>query len=150
LNDERDSAQQSLSRAAELLQTTEPTQPTSAAVKGGLAPWQVRKVASQVEMQLDQPIRSADLATAVKVTPCHFSRVFRTSFGESPLQYVAKRRLERAKQLMLSTDSSLSQIAQDCGFADQAHFSRLFRRMSGDTPRAWRRARLDPQTGNVA
>src|SRR5215471_21098148 len=94
LNDERDSAQQSLSRAVELLQTTEESRLTATAVKGGLAPWQVRKVASQVESKLDQPIRSSDLATAVKLTPCHFSRVFRTSFGESPLQYVAKRRLE--------------------------------------------------------
>jgi len=145
LNDERDSAQRCLSRAAELLQTTDESRPTLSVVKGGLAPWQIRKVASHVETALDKPIRSADLATVVRLTPCHFSRVFRTSFGESPLQYVAKRRLERAKRLMLSTNSPLSEIALDCGFADQAHFSRQFRRIAGDTPRAWRRARLDPQ-----
>lgn len=143
LNDERDSAQQSLSRAAGLLQTTEESRRAVTTVKGGLAPWQVRKVASHVETNLGKPIRSSELATAVRLTPCHFSRVFRTSFGESPLQYVTKCRLERAKQLMLSTDSPLSQIAFDCGFADQAHFSRLFRREEGDSPRAWRRSRID-------
>jgi transcriptional regulator GlxA family with amidase domain len=145
LTDKRDSAQQSLSRAASLLQTEEESRPATTAVKGGLAPWQVRKVTAHVETNLDKPIRSSDLAVAVRLTPCHFSRVFRTSFGESPLRYVTKRRLERAKQLMLSTDSPLCQIALDCGFSDQAHFSRLFRRMAGDTPRAWRRSYIDPQ-----
>lgn len=144
LNDERDCAQESLSRAASLLQTKEESRPP-ATVKGGLAPWQVRKVAAHVEMNLDKPIRSSALAVAVRLTPCHFSRVFRASFGDSPLRYVTKRRVERAKRLMLSTDSPLSQIAIDCGFADQAHFSRLFRQMAGDTPRAWRRTYLDPQ-----
>src|SRR5262245_35675404 len=151
LNDERDSAQQSLSRAAELLQTNEESHaPAAKPAKGGLAPWQVRKVTSHVEMNLDKPIRSSELAVAVRLTPCHFSRVFRTSFGESPLRYVTKRRLERAKRLMLSTDSPLSEIALDCGFADQAHFSRLFRRMAGDTPRAWRRSYVDPSRAELA
>jgi len=144
LSDKRDSARQSLNRAAQLLQTKEESR-QAAAVKGGLAPWQARKVASHVEANLDKPIRSSDLADAVRLTPCHFSRVFRASFGESPLRYVTKRRLERAKRLMLSTDSPLSQIAFDCGFADQAHFSRLFRRAAGDTPREWRRTYIDPQ-----
>jgi AraC family transcriptional regulator len=145
LNNERDSAHQSLSRAAALLETTEEPRPSMTAVKGGLALWQVREVASRVEKNLDKPIRSSDLATALRLTPCHFSRVFRTSFGESPLQYITKRRIERAKRLMLSTNSPLSQIAFDCGFADQAHFSRLFRRVAGDSPQAWRRSYVDPR-----
>src|SRR5262245_36256154 len=62
LNDERESAQKSLSRAVELLQTTAESRPTVSAVKGGLAPWQMRKVASHVDTALDKPIRSSDLA----------------------------------------------------------------------------------------
>src|SRR5262245_26204406 len=58
LNDERDSAQQSLTRAVELLQTTKESRSTVTAVKGGLAPWQMRKVTSHVETKLDKPIRS--------------------------------------------------------------------------------------------
>jgi AraC family transcriptional regulator len=144
LNDERDSAQQSLSRAAVLLRATEESLSAAGAAEGGLAPWQIRKVTAHVESNLDKPIRSSDLATVVRLTPCHFSRVFRTSFGEPPLRYVTTRRVERAKRLMLSTDSPLSQIALDCGFADQAHFSRLFRRVAGDSPRTWRRSNFNP------
>jgi AraC-like DNA-binding protein len=150
LNDERDSAQKSLSRAAVLLQTAEQSRAPATAAKGGLAPWQIRRVASHVETNLDKPIRSSDLATVVRLNPCYFSRVFRRSFGESPLRYVTGRRIERAQRLMLSTDSPLSEIALDCGFADQAHFSRLFRRMVGDTPRSWRRARVDPHAADPA
>ena len=80
----------------------------------------------------------------MRLSPAHFSRAFRTSFGCSPLEYVTRRRMERAQGLMLSTDIPLSQIALDCGFADQAHFSRLFRRVVGESPRVWRRARVDP------
>jgi transcriptional regulator GlxA family with amidase domain len=140
LNDQRDSAKKSLSRAAALLQTTAVAQPPKRPVKSGLAPWQVRTLASHVDANLDKPIRSSELATIVRLNPAYFCRVFRESFGEPPLQYIGRRRIERAQQLMISTDTSLSQIAFDCGFADQAHFSRLFRRVAGDTPRAWRRA----------
>src|SRR5690606_18166337 len=111
---------------------------------GGLAPWQVRKVTSYIGTNLDKPIKSRDLAALLSLTPCHFSRAFRNSFGDSPLEYVIRRRIERAQGLMLSTDAPLSQIALDCGLADQAHFSRLFRRIVGETPRAWRRARISP------
>jgi transcriptional regulator GlxA family with amidase domain len=138
--DERDSAKKALSRAVLLLQTITMTRPPNRPTKLGLAPWQVRTVASHVETNLDKPIRSSELASVVRLDPAYFCRVFRASFGEPPLQYVSRRRIERAQELMLSTDTSLSQIAFDCGFADQAHFSRLFRRVAGDTPRAWRRA----------
>jgi AraC family transcriptional regulator len=142
LNDERDSAEDSLSRAAALLQTVEwPRTPDTQELNGGLAPWQIRKVTAHIESNLDQPLRSGDLAKLVRLSPAHFSRTFRNSFGCSPLEYVARRRMERAQGLMLSTDIPLSQIALDCGLADQAHFSRLFRRVVGESPRVWRRAR---------
>lgn len=146
LNDEPDSAKRCLDRAAELLQTAD-FAPPPRCVKGGLAPWQVRSVATHVESNLDKPIKSSELATVVRLDPGYFCRVFRESFGEPPLRYVTRRRIERAQRMMLSTDTSLCQIALDCGFADQAHFSRLFRRVAGDTPRAWRRARVHAHAG---
>lgn len=149
LNDERDSAKECLTRAAELLQTAGETPAPAKPPKGGLAPWQVRTLRSHVETNLDKPIRSSELATVVRLNPAYFCRVFRESFGEPPLQYISRRRIERAQELMLSTDTSLSQIAFDCGFSDQAHFSRLFRRMAGDTPRAWRRAHVDWTPGTA-
>ena len=135
-------AEDSLRRAAEILQELGETPMTSQEeVRGGLSPWQLRKVTRHIEAQLDQPIRNEDLAALVRLNPSHFGRAFRNSCGESPHEYVIRRRVERAQGLMLSTDASLSEIALDCGLADQAHLSRLFRRIVGETPRAWRRAR---------
>ena len=142
LDDERSTAEDSLRRAAEILQELGETPMTSQEeVRGGLSPWQLRKVTRHIEAQLDQPIRNEDLAALVRLNPSHFGRAFRNSCGESPHEYEIRRRVERAQGLMLSTDASLSEIALDCGLADQAHLSRLFRRIVGETPRAWRRAR---------
>jgi AraC family transcriptional regulator len=139
----RGSAEECLRRASEILQTVEDAQRTSPQlVRGGLSPWQVRKVTSHIDAQLERPIRNDDLATMVGLTACHFGRAFRNSLGESPREYIIRRRVERAQDLMLSTDASLSQIALDCGLADQAHLSRLFRRIVGESPRTWRRARV--------
>lgn len=143
LNGERDSAEECLSHAAEILATVGETRlPPRQATRGGLAPWQIREVTTHIETHLDVPIKSRELAAAAGLSPCHFSRVFRDSFGCSPLEYITRRRVERAQGLMLSADGPLSQIALDCGFADQAHFSRLFRRVVGESPRSWRKARL--------
>jgi transcriptional regulator GlxA family with amidase domain len=143
LDDERVTAEDSLRRAAEILQEiggtdTAPKEP----VRGGLSPWQVRKVASYVEANLEHSIKNEDLAGLVRLNASHFGRAFRNSFGEPPHEYVIRRRVERAQGLMLSTDASLSEIALDCGLADQSHLTRLFRRIVGESPRAWRRARL--------
>ena len=143
LDDERSTAEESLRRASELLlEMGETAVATPEQVSGGLAPWQIRKVTRHVEAHLDRPIRNEELATLVRLNPSHFGRAFRNSFGEPPHEYVIRRRVERAQGLMLSTDAPLSQIALDCGLADQAHLTRLFRRIAGESPRAWRRARI--------
>jgi len=142
LDDERCTAEESLRRAAEILQEMGATAAAiPEQVRGGLAPWQIRKVTSHVDAHLDRPIRNEDLAALVRLNPSHFGRAFRNSFGEPPHEYVIRRRVERAQGLMLSTDASLSEIALDCGLADQSHLTRLFRRIAGESPRAWRRAR---------
>jgi AraC family transcriptional regulator len=95
-----------------------------------------------IEASLDSSIKNEELAALVHLNPSHFGRAFRNSFGEPPHEYVIRRRVERAQGLMLSTGASLSEIALDCGLADQSHLTRLFRRIVGESPRAWRRARL--------
>jgi transcriptional regulator GlxA family with amidase domain len=150
LNDERDAAEECLNRVAAILQPLQkPETQAREQVKGGLAPWQIRKVTSHIEANLDKSIKSGDLAALLDLNPCHFSRAFRSSFGDSPLEYVIRRRMERAQGLMLSTDAPLSQIALECGLADQAHFSRLFRRIAGESPRVWRRARFGSHARNL-
>ena len=110
-------------------------------VRGGLAPWQIRKLITYVGVNLDRTITTRCLAEVARLSSFHFCRAFRDSFGVSPHGYVIRRRMERAQGLMLTTKASLGQIAADCGLADQAHFNKLFRKFAGESPGAWRRAR---------
>ena len=144
LNDERDSAEDSLSRAVAMLETVDAAHaPEVKEFKGGLAPWQIRKVTAYIESNLDRSLRSSELAKLLHLSPGYFSRTFRNTFGCAPLQYVTRRRMECAQGLMLSTNKPLAQIALECGLSDQPHFSRLFRRFVGESPREWRRARMN-------
>jgi AraC-like DNA-binding protein len=70
-------------------------------------------------------------------------RAFRESFGCPPHAYLMRRRMECAQGLMLTTNTPLGQIALECGLADQSHLSRLFHKFVGETPAAWRRARVN-------
>jgi AraC-like DNA-binding protein len=108
---------------------------------GGLARWQINRVRGFIEEHLTERIRVADLSALAKSSPSYFSSAFKRTFGVSPHAYVIRRRVRQAAELMLSGDAPLSEIAIHCGFADQAHFSRQFRRTMGRTPSAWRRER---------
>jgi AraC family transcriptional regulator len=114
------------------------------ACRGGLAGWQMRRLAMYIDMHLSESLLCKDLAHLVNLSISHFIRAFKASFGCSPHVYLVRRRIEYAQGLMLSTDAPLGQIALDCGLADQAHLSRLFKQMVGDSPAAWRRARVQP------
>ncbi len=109
-----------------------------------MAPWQVARVKRYVEDNMSRTVAINELAELARLSTSYFSAAFKTSFGLSPHSYVIAQRVERAKQLMLSTDAPLCEIALDCGLADQAHLSRIFRRATGTTPSAWRRFRLRP------
>lgn len=106
---------------------------------GGLAPWQVRKVARHVAENLDRPINNGELAALARLSASHFGRAFKQAVGQSPHEYVTQTRIDHAKALMSRPDLSLSQIALDCGFCDQAHLSRTFHQTVGTTPNSWRR-----------
>jgi len=109
--------------------------------RGGLAPWQIRRVTDHIEEHLSSTIRLQDLASIARLSHSHFCRAFKESLGHPAHAYVMRRRVHRAQGLMLTTTESLSQIAALCGMADQAHFCKLFRRLVGESPNAWRRAR---------
>src|SRR6185312_17337988 len=106
---------------------------------GGLARWQARRALAHIEENLGSKIAIRDLAGLVAFSKSHFSRAFKRSLGLSPMAYVARRRVERAKILMVSTDAQLTEIALACGFADQSHLNRSFRRVVGLSPGVWRR-----------
>jgi AraC family transcriptional regulator len=109
--------------------------------RGGLAPRQKRRLIEHIEANLDKPLTCEKLAEWVGLSTSYFSRAFKSSFGRSPHTYLIARRLEHAQGLLLATDEPISQIALACGLADQCHLCRLFRKLTGESPAAWRRAR---------
>jgi AraC family transcriptional regulator len=109
--------------------------------KERLLAWQVRKVVAHIEHHITTRVSVADLCALVQRSEAHFSRSFRRTFGHSPHAFVVRRRVELAAQYMLQTDSPLSDIAFRCGFVDQAHLCKHFRKVMGETPAAWRRTR---------
>lgn len=108
------------------------------AQRGGLAPWQARRVEDYVARNLGGRIKTTDLAQVAQLSASHFTRAFKETFGETPIGYVARRRMRYAQDLMLQSGERLSQIALTCGHCDQSHFTRVFRRKVGMSPRAWR------------
>jgi AraC family transcriptional regulator len=108
-------------------------------VRGGLAPWQKRKVDRHIQQSLERTMRVKDLAEQVSLSVSHFCRAFKESFGTSPHLHLTRLRVGRAQRLMLTTNDPLTQIALACGMADQAHFSKVFRREVGEPPNTWRR-----------
>ncbi|MER8376024.1 AraC family transcriptional regulator [Mesorhizobium sp. M1409] len=106
--------------------------------RGGLAPWQRKKVVAFIEENLSLTIRIEQLAELVRLSISHFSRAFRLTFGQPPYGYILLRRMSYAKELMIGTSTSLSQIALDCGMTDQAHFCKVFKKTFGTSPNRWR------------
>lgn len=108
---------------------------------GGLAAWQEKRVVRYIVERAATGIQVAELAAIARLSPSHFSRAFRTSFGISPHAMVTRYRVQEATRLLLGTDLPLADIAEACGFADQSHFSRTFCRHTDTSPGRWRRAR---------
>lgn len=134
LDTDRDAARRYLERAGRLLNPM-----ASTIHSGGLAPWQEKRVRAYIDANLGEQLRLSALAEEVRLSVSHFGRAFGKSFGETFVNHVAQRRIERAQALMDEASLGLSQIALVCGFADQPHFSRTFRRYVGVTPNQWRR-----------
>jgi len=136
LDCDRDQAKAYMARAAALLEQEAHPRP---APRGGLAPWQARRIREYVASHLGTRIRTTDLAGVAQLSASHFTRAFKETFGETPIGYVSRQRMLYAQDLMLKSGERLSQIALTCGLCDQSHFTRVFRRKVGMSPRAWRR-----------
>jgi AraC family transcriptional regulator len=108
-----------------------------------LPPWQIDIIIDQIERDHDKALSCRELAQLVGLSKNYFSTAFRRTFGDTPHHYIVRRRVERAQMQMLNSRDALSQIALNCGFADQSHFCRVFRRFVGVPPLAWRRARIE-------
>lgn len=97
-------------------------------------------VQALVDANLQEPPSVAALAARVGMGMTRFVQAFRTSFEATPHQYVQRRRLARARQLLRATDAPLTAIALETGFASHAHFTTVFRAATGTTPSRYRAA----------
>ena len=104
----------------------------------GLTFRQERAVRDYVDAHLSENITLDDLAGSVALSRFHFARMFRQAMGTSPHEFVLQQRLARARGLLSHTDAPLLGIAASCGFADQSHMNRVFRKRVGQTPGQFR------------
>ena len=86
-----------------------------------------------------QPMDVPALARIAHVSPAHFTRTFRATFGETPHRYLQRRRVERAMFLLRETDHSVTTIGFEVGFGSPGTFSRTFRDIVGRSPRTYRK-----------
>lgn len=106
--------------------------------RGGLAGWQVRRIQT-LGATGASGLTVGRLATQVGLSPHHFSRAFRTSFGVPPSVWLAQQRLSRAMVLLTGTRRTVDEIAVDLGYRSGSQLARVFRRHTGESPRAFRR-----------
>lgn len=125
--------------AAHVAYTYGGMRPRPVASIGSLAPWQERRAKDLLAANLTANITLENLARECSLSIRHFTRAFRGSTGMSPHAWLTHHRLEKAKGLLVNSPRVLSDVALDCGFADQSHFTRTFQRVVGISPGAWRR-----------
>lgn len=109
--------------------------------RGGLAPAVRRRVLELMEARAGERLTLDVLSREAGLSPAHFARAFKESVGRAPHQHLLGLRLERARRLLEVPDVALSDVALRTGFADQAHFTRFFKRRFGVTPGALQRTR---------
>ncbi|MGJ4943877.1 helix-turn-helix domain-containing protein [Bradyrhizobium sp. HKCCYLS1011] len=103
-----------------------------------LPKWRLRRVEAYVKTHYDSCIRLSDLAKVAGLSRMHFAAQFRAATGYRPREYLLHQRIEYAKTLLSNSETSLAEIALAVGFCTQAHFSTVFKRITGDTPARWR------------
>src|SRR5438876_5899624 len=108
--------------------------------RGGLAAWQERTVSAYIEEHMAEQIPLSALARLVRLSPYHFCRAFKQSFGMPPHRYHNARRIKYARTLLAQPSSSVTEIALKVGFSETSSFTASFRKATGSTPTAYRRA----------
>ncbi len=117
---------------------------------GGLAPRQERRSNELKSERIEEAISLAELAGECRLSRGYFARGFKTTTSESPHRWLLQRRVETARNMLLSSDMPLSQIAIAVGFTDQSHLTKLFSKQMGATPGAWRRTHSATQPRSVS
>jgi AraC family transcriptional regulator len=104
-----------------------------------LPKWRLKRVTDFIAAHLNEPIGLAEMARSTGLTRMHFAAQFRASTGLRPHEYLVRRRIERAQELLAACQLPLAEIALEVGFRAQAHFTTVFAKIVGETPNAWRK-----------
>ncbi|MDX3927006.1 MAG: AraC family transcriptional regulator [Shinella sp.] len=106
---------------------------------GRLTQAQMNKLITRIKARSDCRLTVAEMAAAVGLSESWFANVFKQTTGKTPLQWQLGKRIELAKKLLVESDLTIADIAAQLGFSDQAHLTKAFRQIAGETPAAWRR-----------
>jgi AraC-like DNA-binding protein len=107
-------------------------------VRIGLPLWRQRRAIDFMNANLSEPITLQDIAKHTGLSRMYFAARFKEATGMSPHTFLLQRRLARAKEFLASSNYSLLDVALEVGFQSQAHFSTVFRKLTGTTPGRWR------------
>ncbi|MEH6774832.1 MAG: AraC family transcriptional regulator [Cereibacter changlensis] len=110
-------------------------------VEARLTQAQMRKLEGAFRMAGGRSLTVAEMAEAIGLSESWFSHLFKNATGTTPLQWQLRQRIDLAQSLLCSSGLNVAEIADRLGFTDQAHLTRVFRQVTGETPVAWRRAR---------
>jgi AraC family transcriptional regulator len=114
--------------------------------RGGLGSARLRRIKEFIDAKIEDDLTLCEMAQAVELSTAYFSRMFRKSTGETPHQFLLRRRLERAKKMLCSADERVLDVAVACGFKSQQHFAQVFRHVCRVTPTEYRREFLNDET----
>ncbi len=128
-----------LALATHVAHTYGDLRPLSRTRKGGLTGWQEKRAKEILSASLSGGVSLRELAEQCGLSVNYFSRAFKECTGLPPHQWLIRRRIEVARALLSNPDISLAEVALICGFVDQSHFTRVFSRVMGISPGAWRR-----------
>jgi AraC family transcriptional regulator len=125
--------------AHELSRSDEEPSRKSPVNRGGLATWQSRVVIQHIEEHLSEQISLVTLADLARLSRSHFSRAFKQSFGVPPHEYHVQRRIDKAKALLTEREASVTDVGFALGYSHTSSFSVAFRKITGRSPRDFRR-----------
>ena len=103
-----------------------------------LQKWRLKRVVEYVDLHLSAKITLAELAAVAGLSRMHFASQFRAATNLRPHEFVLRRRVQRAEELLQNTTTPIVEIALSIGFQTQAHFTTIFKRFVGSTPNRWR------------
>lgn len=111
-----------------------------------LRPWtldtRMSKIADVIASRITENIPVTELASIANISPDHFTRTFKACFGLTPLQYINSKRIQRACEILVNNQLTVKEVAFSVGFDDPAYFIRLFKKITGTTPRRYRHSAM--------